>query len=99
MYALRRDHGVVQNYGEGDRVEVIGGAYAYHRGFVVGPVEGVDELFAVVLDVHGRRVATMVRFDQLGPSDDGGDGVREPSGPIGPSSREAQVVVVNEPHS
>jgi hypothetical protein len=98
MYALRRDHGVVQNYGEGDRIEVTDGPYAYHRGIVVGPVEGVDDLVAVVLDLHGRRVPTMLRHNELGPDDDGDSGgVREPSGPNGPSSRQSASVARETP--
>jgi hypothetical protein len=90
----------VLSYGEEDPIEVTDGPYAWFRGFVVGPVEGTEELVAVVLNVYGRRVPTLLRRDQLGPEedDDGPGGVREPSGPTGPRGRQSASVELSHPY-
>src|ERR1700730_13598548 len=89
----------VPTYAEGDHIEVTAGPFEGFSGFVVGAVEGADDLVAVVLNVFGRRVPRMLPRDQLGPDEDGGPtgGVREPSKPDGPSDAHAASIELSHP--
>lgn len=96
--ACKRDDDFVATYAEGDHIEVTAGPFEGFSGFVVNPVDGADDLVAVVLNVFGRRVPRLLPRDQLGPDDgDGSGGVREPRTPKGPSDTHTASIELSDP--